>query len=315
MPTMSFLITSRELFDESKFPIAATRIADRPLVQTDFHRHEFFEILFVARGTLRNKLATEEMSLEPGDLLITKPYVQHLLENWSVKPDATAYSCSFLPQAVDSNILGIEDVEVSNSPNRYFFESFLSLADDDVSAMHITIPARLIQTIEDIFIRLVNASIHQSNASSARAKCDFLALLATLSDCYEENHETTEESPKAIKIAASRHRNGLRKALAYVHSHISEPITLEEAAEMSGVSVSYFSALIKQYTGVSFINYLTSLRMDHACSLLRGSSESIMDICFQVGYNDYSNFSKRFKKVTGLTPRDFRKKSQTTRID
>lgn len=142
-------------------------------------------------------------------------------------------------------------------------------------------------------------------------RCDFLTLLATLSDIQGDGESVIEAQPvPAIRIAASRHRAGLRKTLAYIHGHISDQITLEEAAEMSGVSVSYFSVLIKQYTGVSFVNYLTSLRMDQACSMLSGSAHSIMDICYQVGFNDYSNFSKRFKKITGMTPRDYRRKAQ-----
>ena len=116
-----------------------------------------------------------------------------------------------------------------------------------------------------------------------------------------------------VQISTSRYHQGLRKALNYLHDHFAETITLQDMAEMSGVSVSYFSMLIKHATGLSFINYLIGLRMDQACSLLRGSSENITDIAYQVGFNDYSHFSRKFKEVTGLTPRAYRQQKEPTR--
>ena len=307
---MPFYLTSRELFGESQLPIVATRIADRPLVQSDPHRHEFYEILFITEGTLLDQIGTEDLTLNAGDLLMMKPFVQHLLVKREAKTNAKAYCCSFLPQAVDSRIMGIEDVALTSSTDKYFFRPFLSLAREEVSAVVIKIPQKFISTLEQIFIDLIKTSSTHSESSAARAKYQFLHLLATISDCHQEDEADGDKESSTVTVAASRHRKDLLKALDYIHSHISEVISLQDAAEMSDMSVSYFSVLIKQYTGMSFIHYLTSLRMDHACSLLRDTSQSIMDISRQVGFNDYSNFSKRFKSIVGLSPRDYRKQNQ-----
>lgn len=304
---MSFLIRSKELFQDAVFPITATRLENRPLPQADLHRHEFFEMIFVADGTLHNRLATEETSLNAGDLLIFKPFVQHQLEAWSTQAPPHAYSCSFLPPIIDSNILGIEEIELSKSPNRYFFTSFLALADDETPAVITAFPAKQIEEIESYFVQLVDLAGKDDTGSAAKSKCVFLSLLLKLAEHTVETRVDNRPVQRAIKVAATRHRAGLLKALAYIHNHLSEPITLEEVAEIADVSVSYFSLLIKQYTSMSFINYLTSLRMDLAKSLMRSTSDSMMDICFKVGYSDYSNFSKRFKSVTGYTPRDYRR--------
>ncbi len=309
---MPFYLTCRELFGDAKHPIAAASIADRPLVQSDPHRHEFYEILFIAGGALLNQVGTEDLNLTAGDLLIMKPFVQHLLKNREAKPNIRAYCCSFLPKVVDSRILGIEDVALTGSADKYFFRPFLALAREDVPAVLIKIPKQFIPTIEQIFIDLIKTSASHSEANTARAKCQFLSLLATISDYHREEKERGKEGSTAVAVAASRHRKDLIKALDYIHNHISETISLEDAAAISDMSVSYFSVLIKQYTGMSFIHYLTGLRMDHACSLLRGTSQSIMDISRQVGFSDYSNFSKRFKSVVGQGPRDYRKNNHVT---
>lgn len=307
---MSFYLTCRELFGQSKLPIAATRISDRPLVQSDLHRHEFYEILFLAGGSLLDQVGTEDLTLTAGDLVIMKPFVQHLLKNREANPDVRAYCCSFMPQVVDSRIHGIEDVVNIDSADKYFFKPFLALANEDVPAVMFKVPKQFIPTVEQTFMDLIQTSSVDSDANAARAKCQFLLLLATISDYHRQVEERGEQGSSTVTVAASRHRKDLVKALDYIHSHISEQISLEDAAEMSDMSVSYFSVMIKQYTGMSFIHYLTSLRMDHACTLLRGTSMSIMDISHQVGFKDYSNFSKRFKSVVGQSPRDFRKKHQ-----
>ncbi|MBB6429153.1 AraC family transcriptional regulator [Algisphaera agarilytica] len=306
---MSFLILAKELFHNEVLPVTATRIAERPLPQSDLHRHEFFEIIFVAEGTLHNRLADMEMSLEAGDILILKPFIQHQLETWSPKAAPRAYSCSFLPRAIDSSVSGLEEIVTSKSPNYYFFNAMLPLAEEDVSAVRLSVPQDSIELLEQLFIQLADLATHDDVASTAKSKCVFLNLLLGISDHSSTQKESVESSQRSIKVAATRHRAGLLKALAYIHEHLAEPITLEEVAEVANVSVSYFSLLIKQYTGMSFVNYLTSLRMDLAKSLMRSTSDSMLDICFKVGYSDYSNFSKRFKAVTGHSPRDYRRQA------
>lgn len=308
---MSFLIRSKELFNDAVFPLTAARIESRPLPQADLHRHEFFEMIFVAEGLIDNRLADEETSLKAGDLLIFKPFVQHQLDTWSTDAPPRAYSCSFLPSTIDSGISGIEEIDVSKSPNRYFLTALLPLADIETPAVIISFPAERIQELESSFIQMADLAGRDDAVSAAKSKCIFLNLLVTLAEHSTESIAENRPARRAIKIAATRHRAGLLNALAYIHNHLSEPITLEEVAETADVSVSYFSMLIKQYTGMSFINYLTSLRMDLAKSLMRSTSDSMMDICFKIGYSDYSNFSKRFKSVTGHTPRDYRRIGQS----
>ena len=94
---------------------------------------------------------------------------------------------------------------------------------------------------------------------------------------------------------------------------MTEPLTLEDMAAKSGVSVSYFCMLMKHTTGMSFVNYLTGLRIDQACVLLRDTRDNITDVCYRVGFNDYSHFSRQFKKVTGTTPSEYREQHEPAR--
>ena len=69
------LVKSRELFGDSAFPVTVDTLVNRTLVQKELHRHEYFEMLFVEKGTLINRFKGDEIQMKPGDVLIMKPYV------------------------------------------------------------------------------------------------------------------------------------------------------------------------------------------------------------------------------------------------
>jgi two-component system response regulator YesN len=74
------------------------------------------------------------------------------------------------------------------------------------------------------------------------------------------------------------------------------------------VSPSYFLSLFKQETGSTFVDHLTSLRIDKAKLLLASTEKSIAEIAYEVGFNNPNYFSSTFKKLTGLTAKEYRTK-------
>ena len=78
-------------------------------------------------------------------------------------------------------------------------------------------------------------------------------------------------------------------------------------AAATGFSVSYFSALFKKETGEGFAKYLTRVRMERAKELLQETNLPVAEICSQVGYSDLKHFNQTFKKVTSLSPGQYRK--------
>ena len=75
------------------------------------------------------------------------------------------------------------------------------------------------------------------------------------------------------------------------------------------MSAAYFSTVFSQTTGRSFINYLTSLRIDRAKELLTSTNMKLADIALSVGYNEPNYFSHVFRKTVGITPKEYRNQS------
>ncbi|MBS4197167.1 response regulator [Lederbergia citri] len=100
----------------------------------------------------------------------------------------------------------------------------------------------------------------------------------------------------------------ISKAKSYIELHYEKSITLEDVAEVVQFSAHYFSKLFKELCGMSFIDYLTEVRVNHAKELMKRQEKSLKEICFEVGYKDPNYFSRVFKRVTGFSPSDYRNK-------
>jgi len=93
----------------------------------------------------------------------------------------------------------------------------------------------------------------------------------------------------------------------YVENHYAEQLTLDHMATIAGLSPGYFSRLFKQYNKVSFVEYLNTVRIRIACQLI-GAGMKIQETAMTVGFTDYSYFSKVFRHIEGLSPREFQQK-------
>lgn len=99
----------------------------------------------------------------------------------------------------------------------------------------------------------------------------------------------------------------VERAKAWLAEHYREELSMEDAAEYVNLSPFYFSKLFKQHVGETFIDYVTRLRIDRSKELIAGEADlSLKEVCFEVGYNDPNYFSRVFKKVTGMSPTEYR---------
>lgn len=98
----------------------------------------------------------------------------------------------------------------------------------------------------------------------------------------------------------------VERAMAYIREHYSEDITLKKLSEEVYVNPMYLSRLFKEKAGISYIDYLTEIRIDNAKRLLNDLSLRIYDIAEMVGYESRKHFGKIFKDHTGMSPKEYR---------
>ncbi len=106
---------------------------------------------------------------------------------------------------------------------------------------------------------------------------------------------------------SSKQSSSIQKAKNYIDSNYSSPLlTLQSVAEHVNMGVCYFSSVFKQETDETFINYVTKVRIEKAKELLSTSKYKSYEVAYLVGYDNPTYFSTIFKKMTGVSPSQYK---------
>jgi len=132
---------------------------------------------------------------------------------------------------------------------------------------------------------------------------------ATVEDlCYHMQEAVERFCHSAFPPATPAERDVIQQAMRYIKIHFAEPLTLADVARSVHLSESYFSSLFKKGCGSSFKEYLNAVRVEEARRMLDMMQHSITEIALAVGFESQSYFSKVFRAVTGMTPKEYRMK-------
>ena len=121
-------------------------------------------------------------------------------------------------------------------------------------------------------------------------------LSLILAEIYErEKKDSTQEQNKFVT-----------NVVRYMYRHIYENITLDTISEDFKLSKSYLNAIFQKYTRHSPMDFFINLKMKEACKMLRSSEMYIYEIAQKLGYSDQYYFSRIFKKVVGMSPKEYK---------
>ena len=115
-------------------------------------------------------------------------------------------------------------------------------------------------------------------------------------------------SPNYLPDPSGYMSAGMNKALAFIRQNLTQPFGEADLATIARQSQSAFSRSFRRHTGMSLVQYVKRLRINLACQILMSDEHaSITDICFQVGFNNLSNFNRQFLAEKGMPPSRFRR--------
>lgn len=120
-------------------------------------------------------------------------------------------------------------------------------------------------------------------------------ILLKMLECIKENNVLIYE-------------DAMENTFKYIKAHFCEDISLNDVAKVAFLNESYLCRKIKKILGVSFIEYITRLRMEKAMEYLKYPNIKIAEIAHKIGYQDYRYFSQKFKEYTGYLPSEWKEK-------
>lgn len=167
---------------------------------------------------------------------------------------------------------------------------------------------------EQIREEACNLLLHVGKESVLSEQLDLLRGAETLEQLASLLIDQLEEMGKPYIPKLEDKGSGaqmITKALVYMSARYTENLTLQEVADIVHLSRNYFSLLFKKQTGLNFIDYLINLRIREAKRLLAQKENRVYDVVEPAGFKDVKYFNRMFKKVTGLTPMEYREKHQS----
>lgn len=178
------------------------------------------------------------------------------------------------------------------------------------------VPYEHIKALSLKWVILAMAHLEQMGVNPGESKHAFLNPYDEI-----EKYETTEDIRRWLgdlfaafieSIAAYknvRFKHIVSAAIKYIQEHYAEDIRLEDVSSHVFVTPNYFSRVFKEETGQHFTEWLNKYRVEKAKLLLKDVGAKIYEVAERVGYNDYKYFTHIFKKVTGLTPKEYRNRT------
>ncbi len=194
---------------------------------------------------------------------------------------------------------------VINAINNGDFTRAMKELDVYVEMISVEPTSTYVQKLNELF--LVAERILQNNG---------IVLSSYTYICAEDEYEATnlareklrKLSEHVLEWRALHGGDRLEQVKQYIRAHFHKQLTLEEAAEHVELSPYYVSKLFKDKSGMTFIDYVTEVRIDEAKREMLDASKSLKEICFNVGYKDPNYFSRVFKRKAGLSPSQYREK-------
>lgn len=131
--------------------------------------------------------------------------------------------------------------------------------------------------------------------------CECLAVLA-------ETKEYVTVSTQEIKALNPKDQERIDKVFHYTMENFREPIQLSIISQKAGMSIPAFCNYFKKRTKKTYIDFVNEVRVGHACKLLLTTQMSVLQICFECGFNTVANFNRQFLRIKKTTPSQFRKR-------
>lgn len=140
------------------------------------------------------------------------------------------------------------------------------------------------------------------------SKFEQVISLLKILQLLSESEETTQIVTTAYAFYKPNEfeTDRLNKIIAYTLSNFNGEITLEEVASLSNFSVTSFCRYFKGATQKTYFDFLTEVRISHACRMIIEDKCPLSYICFECGFNNVSNFYRHFKKIMGMTPFEYK---------
>ncbi len=259
------------------------------------HNHAYIEMLYVYSGSFTHFVENQELTMNAGDFCILAPKAMHALSIAS--DEAIVFNILISRNVFDSAFLKLL------KGGQLLIDFFENVLFDKRVSPYVIYPTKNDPWLQEIIFTMLEEYDTQSYAYNTSLELYTKLLFIHIIRHYE-----------MFAIISDSIDNTMDDKIVAILGYISVNYThtsLKDLASFFNYTESYVSRMIKKYTGKTFVTLITELQMRYAKELLEKSDLSITEISQMVGCFDASHMNKKFKKIYGVSPNDFRNSLST----
>ena len=245
------------------------------------HYHSYYEIYYLLSGQCKMFINQDIYYLASGDMAVIPPLKVHKAL-YEASGEAERCCIYFSKEIVSAflNLCGREAL------------------DHVFSQLVLAVPDAFRPRLEGLCTQMQDEEKQGDMYCRVQQRSLLYQILVILGRCRGPGREdhVLEHSEEAIVMAAR-----------YMNAHYQEPLALGDLARLANMSPTYFSKKFKSSTGLCFKEYLNYIRVQKASDLLRNTDWTVTAVAVACGFSDGNYFGDVFRRLTGVSPREYRK--------
>lgn len=278
------------LMPDKNIPVRAFYFEyNKPGELFDLHWHEHIEITYVIEGAIDVECEGHLFHTGAGEIIMINPYELHICSH--IQVPLRLYCIIFNVEILKSGFFDMSESRYMQPilGKEIIFEN--SLGRNEQLAGHI--------------VMAVNEMEKEESGYELAIKGNIMEILVILLRQYMVRVLTNSEREMKIK-----NNSRINNVVDYINHHYMENLTIEQIAEAAYISKFYLCKIFKKTLHQTVIEYLHDVRISHAKELLKETDMSISEVAFAVGFNDFSYFSRVYKRKTGVSPSKTKKQCE-----
>ena len=248
------------------------------------HWHNSLEVLYIASGKMDTGINNAIYHLKRGDLIIINSGDIHFTR---CRDYAKIYVRQVPYPLLNTHIPNYDYVRFQDSDGSVVFSN----------------PAK-VDELSRLMIQMYEITLEQKPGYTLLFSSKLYQFLFILFQGYH-----TDISSRT-KQKSDRNLIRLEQVMNYVKSHYTQPISLEDAAQILSLNPEYFCRYFKKYMGMTFLEYVNSIRLYHIHQDLLNTNYSVSELMDRHGFTNYKLFSKMFRNTYGCPPGMFRRQQK-----
>lgn len=260
------------------------------LEKSSWHYHNTYEISFITEGSGKRIVADSIEEFQPGDLVFIGKNLPHV---WIADKEVSTPSARTL------------EMVFLQFTDRILDQKMLVLPEFKHVAKALTLSERGIHIVGQTLNEVSELLLQMPYLKGFERMLHFLRIMDIIGRSDSHIHLASKEYLKTRFTTGS-------KRIATIHDYLMnnyrEEVDLKALAGIVNMAEGSLCRFFKQNVGITIFEYLNKIKVEFACKLLMDPDLNILEVCLDSGFNNLSHFNKQFRKTTGVTPREYRKR-------